>query len=131
MEPTTDRRKRPRRGQTAEEEVAELRAEVARLRSEIRALKGQASRAPKGQAAGGPRLPRRGADGNYPAAETLRAILAQQLVRRREAAGWTQAELARRAGVRQETVSRLEGGKNAPNVATVDKLDRALQEAGV
>jgi ribosome-binding protein aMBF1 (putative translation factor) len=74
--------------------------------------------------------PKPDADGNYPATETLRAILAQQIIRRREAAGWTQAELAAHAHVRQETVRRLETGKNAPNVATVDKLDRVLKEAG-
>jgi transcriptional regulator with XRE-family HTH domain len=59
------------------------------------------------------------------------AILAQQIARRRQDAGWTQAELAKRAGVRQETVSRIESGKNAPNVNTVDKLDQALKMAGV
>jgi DNA-binding XRE family transcriptional regulator len=78
-----------------------------------------------------PSLPPPGKDGNYPATETLRAILAQQIARRRRVAGWTQAELAERAGVRQETVSRLEGGKHAPNVRTVDRIDRALREAGV
>jgi len=78
-----------------------------------------------------PALPLPDAEGNYPARETLRVILAQQIIRRREAAGWAQVELAQRAGVRQETVSRIERGKNAPNVATVDKLDRALQAAGV
>jgi transcriptional regulator with XRE-family HTH domain len=71
------------------------------------------------------------ADGNYPAVETLRALLAQQIIRRRKEAGWTQAELATRAGVRQETVSRLETGKHAPNVTTVDKIERALRSAGV
>jgi transcriptional regulator with XRE-family HTH domain len=76
-------------------------------------------------------LPNPDSDDHYPAAETLRAVLAQQIARRRAAAGWTQAELAAAAGVRQETVSRIEGGKNAPNVATVDKLDRALKRAGV
>jgi transcriptional regulator with XRE-family HTH domain len=71
------------------------------------------------------------ADGNYPAIEALRTILAQQIVHRRQEAGWTQAELAERAGVRQETISRIESGKNAPNLRTVDRLDRALKEAGV
>ena len=114
-------RKRPGRRLTPKEEVSRLRAEVTRLRTQVRALQRQAT----------PVLPTPDADGNYPAAETLRAILAQQLVRRRQAAGWTQAELAARAGVRQETVSRLESGKHAPNVSTVDKLDRALKGAGV
>jgi transcriptional regulator with XRE-family HTH domain len=58
-------------------------------------------------------------------------ILARQIIRRRQAAGWTQAELARQARVRVETVSRLESGKHAPTVTTVDKLDRTLRAAGV
>jgi predicted transcriptional regulator len=75
-------------------------------------------------------MPLPDADGNYPAAESLRVILAQQIIRRRESLGWTQKELAARARVRQETVSRVETGKHAPTVTTVDKLDRALKEAG-
>jgi predicted transcriptional regulator len=35
--------------------------------------------------------------------------------------------LAKRAGVRVETLSRLEHGKHSPNVATVDKIVRALE----
>ena len=69
-------------------------------------------------------------DGNYPAAATLRVILAQQIVRRRQQAGWTQVELAEHAGVRQETVSRIESGKNAPNIRTVDKLRPRLEGGG-
>src|SRR5437870_3099985 len=121
----TKTQKRPRGKLSAEEQIARLRAEVARLRAQVRALQSQVSAAP----ATVPELPAPDDAGNYPATETLRAILAQQLAKRREAAGWTQAELAAQAGVRQETVSRLESGKNAPNVATVDKLDRALKEA--
>jgi ribosome-binding protein aMBF1 (putative translation factor) len=120
-QPKPGQGKRLGRRPAPQEEVARLRAEVARLRAQVRALQRRAA----------PALPAPDAEGNYPAAATLRAILAQQLVRRRQAAGWTQAELAVRAGVRQETVSRLESGKHAPNVSTVDKLDRALQEAGV
>jgi DNA-binding XRE family transcriptional regulator len=77
-----------------------------------------------------PPLPSPDAGGNYPATETLRAILAQKIIRGREAAGWTQAEMAARTGVRQETISRQGRGKHAPNVRTVDKIDRALREAG-
>ena len=114
-----------RRRLTTGEQLARLCSEVARLRSELRELKARAS------AEAVPALPPCDADGNYPATQTLRVILAQQIIRRRKAAGWTQAELAERAGVRQETVCRIEQGKNAPNVTTVDKLDRALKEAGV
>lgn len=108
---------------TAAQKVAHLRAEVARLRAEIRALRSTPPVLPA--------LPAPDADGNYPATETLRAFLAQKIIRGRQTVGWTQAELAARAGVRQETISRLENGKHAPNVRTVDKIDRALRAAGV
>jgi transcriptional regulator with XRE-family HTH domain len=42
----------------------------------------------------------------------------------------SQAEVAKRAGIRQETVSRLESGKHAPTVRTVEKIDRVLADAG-
>lgn len=133
---TRTRNQRRQRAQPAGyERIARLRAEIARLRDLIRELRDRPLAAARKRrtptSAAVPALPPRDADGNYPATETLRAVLAQQIVRRRTTAGWTQAELARRAGVRQETVSRLESGKHAPNVATVDKLDRALKEADV
>jgi ribosome-binding protein aMBF1 (putative translation factor) len=112
--------------------MARLRAENARLRAKVRALT-----AAQAQRAGGvpaadviPKLPQPDADGNYPAAEALDVLVARHIIRRRHAVGWTQIELARRAGVRQETVSRIESGKHTPNVATVDRLDRALKRAG-
>jgi transcriptional regulator with XRE-family HTH domain len=37
--------------------------------------------------------------------------------------------LARRAGIRPETLNRLEQGRHTPTIATIDKLDRALTEA--
>jgi DNA-binding XRE family transcriptional regulator len=74
-------------------------------------------------------LPNPDAAGNYPAVESARVVLARKLIRRRRAAGLTQAELARRAGVRVETLSRLEHAKHSPNVATVDKIVRILDEA--
>jgi DNA-binding XRE family transcriptional regulator len=78
-----------------------------------------------------PRLPRTDSNGNRPAKETIQIIIARQIIGRRKAAGWTQEELARQAGVRQETVSRLETGRHPPNVGTVDKIDRALKRVGV
>ena len=38
-------------------------------------------------------------------------------------------ELARRAGIRVETLCRIETGKHTPSVPTIDKLDRALKQA--
>jgi DNA-binding XRE family transcriptional regulator len=77
-----------------------------------------------------PVLPPADEDGHYPAAETIQVIIAQQIIERRHQAGLSQADLAKRAGVRQETISRLESGKHAPNVRTVAKIDRALADAG-
>ena len=76
-----------------------------------------------------PPLPEPNAEGNYPAIEYGRASLARSFILRREALGWSQAELARRAGVRAETICRLETGKVTPALGTVDKLDSALQAA--
>jgi DNA-binding XRE family transcriptional regulator len=127
---STTRTTKPRRMtlRQAEAELARLEAAIDRLRGEILSLKGP-DRAALPEAI--PPLPPPNAHGNYPAEEALDVILARQIIRRRHAAGWTQAELARQARVREETVSRLESGKHAPTVTTVDKLDRALRAAGV
>ena len=79
--------------------------------------------------AGGPDLPPPDAQGNYPAVATLRAMLARDILRQRQALGLSQAELARRAGIRVETLNRLEHGKHSPSLPTVDKIDRALKAA--
>jgi DNA-binding XRE family transcriptional regulator len=76
-----------------------------------------------------PPLPKPDATGNYPAVEAARVLLARKIIRRRRAAGLTQAELAKQSGVRVETLSRLEHAKHSPNVATVDKIVHALDEA--
>ncbi len=55
--------------------------------------------------------------------------LAERLVRRRKRAGLTQAELARRAGVRVETLNRIERGRTTPDFATIRKLVIAMNEA--
>ena len=41
----------------------------------------------------------------------------------------TQMELAKRAGISQETLNRIEHGKNQPSVPTIAKIDRALKAA--
>jgi DNA-binding XRE family transcriptional regulator len=76
-----------------------------------------------------PALPEPNANGNYPAVEYARTSLARKIIRDRVAAGLTQRELAHRAGVRVETLCRIETGKHTPSVATIDKLDRALRQA--
>lgn len=75
-----------------------------------------------------PPLPEPDAQGNYPAVEYARASLARKIIRDRVAAGLSQRELATRAGVRVETLCRIETGKHTPSVPTVDKLDQALKQ---
>lgn len=74
-----------------------------------------------------PPLPGPDAQGNYPAVEYARASLARKIIRDRVAAGLSQRELAKHAGVRVETLCRIETGKHTPSVPTVDKIDRALK----
>ena len=73
-----------------------------------------------------PELPPTDSRGNYPAREALRVVAARRLIRARRALGWSQIELARRACVRVETLSRLEHGKHSASAATMEKLRRAL-----
>jgi DNA-binding XRE family transcriptional regulator len=55
--------------------------------------------------------------------------LAQKLVRRRRATALSQADLARRAGVRPETLNRIERGHTTPDFATMRKLVVAMNAA--
>ena len=59
-----------------------------------------------------------------------RVSIAKGLRRQRLEVGLTQAEVARRAGIRSETLSRLENGRGNPTVATVRKIVRAIVRAG-
>jgi DNA-binding XRE family transcriptional regulator len=72
-------------------------------------------------------LPKPDADGNYPAVAYARVSLARKIVKARRRAVWTQADLARRAGIRPETLNRIEKGKTTPEVATIAKIERALE----
>lgn len=76
-----------------------------------------------------PKLPASNASGNFPAAEFARASLARDIIRERVAVGLNQKELAQLAGVRVETLCRLEAGKRHPSLRTVEKIDRALKAA--
>jgi DNA-binding XRE family transcriptional regulator len=76
-----------------------------------------------------PSLPKPLAGGNYPAVQALRVGLARRLIRDRRALGLTQAELARRAGIAAESLNRIEKGKLTPTMATLQKIDRALEHA--
>ena len=76
-----------------------------------------------------PPLPGPDKDGNYPAIEYSRASLARKLIRDRAEAGLSQRELAHLAGVREETICRLETGKHTASVPTVDKIAKAIKKA--
>ena len=76
-----------------------------------------------------PALPKADAKGNYPAVEYARASLARKIIKARRQAGLTQAELARRAAIRPETLNRIERGKTTPDTATIAKIERALETA--
>ncbi|HET6883607.1 MAG TPA: helix-turn-helix transcriptional regulator [Pirellulales bacterium] len=75
-----------------------------------------------------PELPTADDKGNYPALETTRVLMARKLIRARTELGWSQVELGRRAGVRPETINRIEQAKRSPSLVTFDKLYRALDE---
>lgn len=64
-----------------------------------------------------------------PGLETDSASLTAKLVRRRQAAGLSQAELARRASIRPETLNRIERGWTTPDFATIRKLVAAINTA--
>jgi DNA-binding XRE family transcriptional regulator len=74
-----------------------------------------------------PPVPEPDAAGNYPAVDYVRASIARDVVRERAELGLTQRDLAELAGVRIETVCRIETGKHTASTATIEKLDRALK----
>jgi ribosome-binding protein aMBF1 (putative translation factor) len=74
-----------------------------------------------------PPLPSADAKGNRPALDYIRASIARDIIRERRSLGLSQDRLAKMAGLRQETLSRLESGKHSPTVRTVEKIERALK----
>jgi len=76
-----------------------------------------------------PSLPNPDPDGSFPAARFARASIARSIVRARANAGWSQRHLAELAGVRVETVCRIERERTTPSTATISRIDRALRRA--
>jgi ribosome-binding protein aMBF1 (putative translation factor) len=74
-----------------------------------------------------PPFPEADAEGNCPAVEYITVSIAREVILRRRALAWSQAELAKRAGLRVATVRRLELAKRDSSVRTVDKIDDALR----
>lgn len=73
-----------------------------------------------------PPLPPRNRSSRRPAAAYILASIAREILADHKAAGLTQQELAKRAGIRQETLSRIESGRHTPTLRTLRKIDRAL-----
>ena len=97
--------------------------------AELRRLEGGKRGPKKGRTPGPPPFPEPDEAGNVPALEFARVSIARDIARERLALGLTQAQLAKAAGIRQETLSRLESGKHSPTVRTVARIDRALKRA--
>jgi DNA-binding XRE family transcriptional regulator len=74
-----------------------------------------------------PALPQPDNRGDSDALAFMDATIARTLIRRRIEAGLTQKTLAKLAGVRLETISRIKGGKHAPTRETIVRLDGALK----
>jgi DNA-binding XRE family transcriptional regulator len=77
-----------------------------------------------------PPMPAVSPGGTYPAAAAMRAMMARKIITARKAVGLSQAALARKAGIRVETLNRLEKGKHTPDLATMAKINEALDEVG-
>ncbi len=76
-----------------------------------------------------PELPSADSAGNVPAVAYGRASVARSIIKDRVAVGMTQKTLAAAAGIRIETLNRIEQGKVTPDSRTIEKIDRALNRA--
>jgi DNA-binding XRE family transcriptional regulator len=74
-----------------------------------------------------PELPKPDKHGRFPALQYARISLARDLIRDRRGVGLSQQQLADRAGIRQETLSRIETGKHTASQRTVDKIMRTIE----
>jgi DNA-binding XRE family transcriptional regulator len=74
-----------------------------------------------------PPLPKPDKSGRIPALGYARASLARDLIRDRKRAGLSQQKLAELAGVRQETISRIETGKHTASPKTVDRIMNIIE----
>jgi len=73
-----------------------------------------------------PAMPPVDAQGRMDAVAFARVSIARGIIRDRTAAGLSQAELARRAGIDSATLNRIEKAKVTPDESTVRKIDRAI-----
>jgi DNA-binding XRE family transcriptional regulator len=76
-----------------------------------------------------PALPKADKLGRVPAVAYARASLARKIITARNDVGWSQKELAERAGIRVETLCRIETGKHTPSISTIDKIYAVLDSS--
>jgi DNA-binding XRE family transcriptional regulator len=74
-----------------------------------------------------PPLPPVFPDGTREAQPFIRASIARDIIKERHELGLAQAQLAKLAGIRQETLSRLESGKHKPNMRTIERIEAAFK----
>ncbi len=74
-----------------------------------------------------PPLPKPDKHGRFPALQYARISLARDLIRDRKGVGLSQQRLADLAGIRQETLSRIETGRHTASRKTVDKIMRVIE----
>jgi len=58
--------------------------------------------------------------------ENLEREIGRQILRLRQARGWTQAQLAEALSTKQSAVARLESGSHRPSLATLDRICQVL-----
>ncbi len=68
------------------------------------------------------------AGGTANAIDFARSSIARTVARDRRAAGLSQQALAKLAGLRAETISRIESGRHTATVATLDRIEKALEK---
>lgn len=78
-----------------------------------------------------PDLPAPDRHGHRPARSSVAVLIAREIITARLKAGWTQKQLAQRAKVSVETISRLESARHKPQAATLAKLEAVFKKAGV
>jgi DNA-binding XRE family transcriptional regulator len=74
-----------------------------------------------------PPLPKPDKHGRFPALQYARISLARDLIRDRKSVGLSQQRLADQAGIRQETLSRIETGRHTASPKTVEKIMRVIE----
>lgn len=63
---------------------------------------------------------------HIPYCEGMTPIHLRKIKELRDAKGWSQEELAERAGVRRPTITELENGRGNPTLQTIESIANAL-----